>query len=37
VKEISGHGLPKQGDAIVKRLIELEQEQVDTLLRAQRG
>src|SRR4051812_3267480 len=31
VKEISGLGLPKQGDAIVKRLIELEQEAIEAL------
>ena len=31
MKEISGFGLPKQGHAIVKRLIELEQEAIEAL------
>jgi bacterioferritin (cytochrome b1) len=31
VDELKGFGLPKKGDAIVKRLIELEQETIEAL------
>jgi bacterioferritin (cytochrome b1) len=31
VKEIKGLGLPKKGDAIVKRLVELETEAIEAL------
>jgi bacterioferritin (cytochrome b1) len=31
VDELNGFGLPKKGDAIVKRLIELEQETIEAL------
>ena len=30
-REITGLGLPKKGDAIVKRLIELEKETIEAL------